>query len=173
MEEFKAIIGYEGFYEISKKGVIRSLNRKCSNGNFYKGKNIKTFLDKDGYLICCIKKNGYGKTIKVHREVYSSFVGKIPTGLHVDHIDGNKVNNNIENLQVLTPRQNNEKKFRQKNGRCGYKKLNGKFQVRKSYGGVSYCLGLFDTENEAQEAYDIADEDFCKKHRKTKSSRLD
>jgi|DEB0MinimDraft_6_1074348.scaffolds.fasta_scaffold124969_2 hypothetical protein len=168
MEIFKSILGYEGFYEISNMGNLRSLDRTCSNGRFYLGKNIKLSNDKDGYSICSITKNGCRKMIKVHRIVYESFFGDIEKGLHVDHIDGNKQNNKLENLQAITPRENNEKKFRDKNGRCGYKPMGKKFQVRKSYGGISYSLGVYDTEVEAQKIYDDADLDYCEQNRKTR-----
>lgn len=67
---------------------------------------IKTFPDKDGYLkvAVTIKKKTVNRV--VHRLVYETWVGVIPEGMTVDHIDGNKLNNHHTNLRLLTPEEN-------------------------------------------------------------------
>ena len=59
-------------------------------------------LDKNGYLICKIN----NKAWKVHRRVYFLVKGEIPDGLTINHIDGNKLNNNIENLEAISQSEN-------------------------------------------------------------------
>lgn len=103
---FKDIKGYEGLYQINKFGVVKSLARlkgsiKC------KERILKYDYPKSGYLRVTLSKDN--KTTKkfVHRLVYEAFVGDIPKGLTIHHIDENKHNNHIYNLLACTHRQNN------------------------------------------------------------------
>lgn len=67
---------------------------------------LKPFPDKDGYLKVVICKDGRSNNFFVHRIVYEAFYGEIPEGMTVDHIDGNKLNNHKDNLQLLNAADN-------------------------------------------------------------------
>lgn len=67
---------------------------------------LKPFPDKDGYLKVVVYIKGKSNNFLVHRIVYEAFFGQIPDGMSIDHVDGNKVNNHISNLQLLTPEEN-------------------------------------------------------------------
>lgn len=87
-------------YESDERGLLLKI----------KGKGyLKHHLDKDGYLRYAIFSRKTTYNLRVHRVVWEIFNGKIPEGMTVDHIDGNKLNNNIENLQLLSPMENARK----------------------------------------------------------------
>lgn len=70
------------------------------------GGYVKSFPDKDGYLKYAFSINGRTHNISVHRFVWEIHKGVIPDGYTVDHKDNNKLNNGIENLQLLTAKDN-------------------------------------------------------------------
>lgn len=70
---------------------------------------LKTYQDRDGYLKYSLYLNKTNYNLRVHRVVWEIFNGPIPMGMTVDHVDGNKLNNNIENLQLLSPEDNARK----------------------------------------------------------------
>lgn len=65
-----------------------------------------TQLSKHGYIVVSLQINKEPKLIKLHRAMYESFVGDIPQGMQINHKDGNKLNNKISNLEVVTPEEN-------------------------------------------------------------------
>lgn len=101
-------------YEVSSCGQVRSTykNIKRSNGRNYerKSKILKPAKDGSGYLRVAFNHNGKLTTFRVHRLVAEAFMGK--SELEVDHIDGNKENNNIQNLQWVTRSENMTRAFR-------------------------------------------------------------
>lgn len=99
-EIWKDVVDYEGLYQASNKGKIYSLISKRERAL---GKHHS------GYLNCTLTKNGVAKTFQVHRLVFEAFNGKIPKDLAVDHIDNDRRNNNLENLQLLTKSENSRK----------------------------------------------------------------
>ena len=71
-----------------------------------RGTPLKPQHDKDGYARFSLRENGITKNKSVHKFVWEFFKGPIPEGLEVDHKDGNRGNNKISNLQLLTHAQN-------------------------------------------------------------------
>lgn len=102
----KSVIGYEGFYEVDRNGNVYSLNRFDGRIN-RKGKKLKIDLNSANYGRVTLSKSGKTKRYFIHRLVYESYYGKIPKGLQVHHIDENKNNNSINNLSLVTQRENN------------------------------------------------------------------
>lgn len=102
IEKFKPIKGYEGLYEVSDYGTVRSLN--------YQGKKrikyLKSVKHKNGYLRIGLWYYGKRKWFMIHRLVWESFVGQIPKGYEIDHIDGNKTNNELSNLRCVSHMEN-------------------------------------------------------------------
>lgn len=109
IEEWRSIEGYEELYEVSSLGRVRSCDRfvKFKVGTrLHKGKLLKPFNNGCGYLHVVLYKDNKKKMFLVHRLVYASFHGKIPEGMQVNHIDEDKTNNSLENLNLMTPKQN-------------------------------------------------------------------
>lgn len=100
MEEiWKDIKGYENMYQISNFGRVKSLPRKYAGT---KTRILKPHLEKDGYLRVKLSKNNKSICCKVHRLVCESFI-KNPNNLDtVNHIDKNKQNNNVLNLEWMS-----------------------------------------------------------------------
>ena len=71
-----------------------------------KGKILSPSTDKYGYLRVILSKDGKAKNFQVHRLVYEAFCGEIPDGLVVNHINEDKTDNRLENLNLLTPKEN-------------------------------------------------------------------
>lgn len=103
IEEWKPIIGYEGLYEVSNLGNVKSL---CA-GRWHKEMMRKPVKDKDGYLTVVLKKYGKYKCFKVHRLVAQAFIPNPNELPQVNHIDEDKTNNTNGNLEWCTSQYNN------------------------------------------------------------------
>lgn len=109
-EEWRDIPGYEGLYQVSNFGRVKSLSRKGSPRDFL----LRGGMKPDGYLQCAIVKNRKASSFLVHRLVAIAFLGKrvVDPSLDVNHIDGNKLNNTVENLELCTRSENIKHSFR-------------------------------------------------------------
>lgn len=107
-EVWKEIKGYEGIYQASNLGNIRSVDRVDFAGNRVKGKVLKQSNNSKGYLKIGLTKYGKTKQFLVHRIIYQTFKGEIPKGYEINHKDYNRINNNIVNLEIMTRKENND-----------------------------------------------------------------
>ncbi|MEB5649029.1 NUMOD4 motif-containing HNH endonuclease [Mammaliicoccus sciuri] len=107
-EIWKDVPGYEGYYQASNLGRIKSLERKVEYINqedrILKEKIMKLNPTSRGYIRISLCKKGRSRSHFVHRLIVSAFIGE--SNLQVNHIDGVKTNNNIENLEYVTPQEN-------------------------------------------------------------------
>ena len=103
-EIWKQIKNYPN-YEVSNYGRVRSLSRKVYYNNTYrrvKGR-ILSLKNRKGWYLSLLLKNEYGrKTFRVHRLVYSHFVGEISKGFEIHHKNGNHQDNRVKNLQMVS-----------------------------------------------------------------------
>lgn len=109
MEIFKDIIGYEGRYQISNLGNVKSLSRKTRFGNNYKiskEKILKIFMHKKGYAYVYLLINSKKKNLLVHRMVALHFIINPENKPQVNHINGIKTDNRVENLEWNTSKEN-------------------------------------------------------------------
>ena len=104
------IVGYEGLYQITESGEVYSLDRdtRGAYGVVYtrKGKKLKMCFPKKGYPLYSLTKNGKPKTCTVHRMLAQAFIPNPDNKLFVNHLDGDKTNFNLTNLEWCTPAEN-------------------------------------------------------------------
>jgi hypothetical protein len=110
MRKWKPIKGYEGFYEVSNDGLVKSLERRVpyrikGYTRRQKERIMKPSEDGYGYPFVILNRGGKGKTRKVHQLVAETFIGK-EKGKQVNHKDGNTRNNHVDNLEYVTPKEN-------------------------------------------------------------------
>jgi len=166
-EQIKPIKDYEELYSISNYGYVISEARELlmPNGGVHRKERtiLASGLNGTGYPIIALCKNGKKKTFKVHLLVWDNFGDSLRNGqiLQVDHIDEDKTNPRIDNLQLLTNRQNISKYFKIQKTSSKYtgvyrdnatKKWKAKIQIN----GKIKHLGYFDDEYKAHLAYEKA-----------------
>lgn len=127
-EIWKPVVGYEGLYEVSNMGNIRSVTRTVlqpnKNGvpiayNTLKGKPMKLSKDRYGYLYCKLSKNGNRKQHTVHRMVAEAFLESgDPSRFCIDHINTVRTDNRVENLRFVSIKENNNNPLTIKNLRA-------------------------------------------------------
>lgn len=109
IEIWKDIEDYEGIYQISTFGRVKSLARMIKNGakEYYRKEIIMTLsYNYDGYYIITLHKNNIPRTYKIHRLVAIYFIPNCKNKPVVNHLDGNKTNNHIDNLEWSTYKKN-------------------------------------------------------------------
>ena len=102
MEEWRDIPGYEGLYQVSSIGRVRSFVS-------WRGKVDRIMVGSrhsDGYWQVSLRKGGKRTTRKVHVFVLAAFVGPVPNGMEINHINGNKQDNRLENLEYCSRSEN-------------------------------------------------------------------
>ena len=167
-EIWKDVLGYEGSYQISDFGNVKSLSREMNNGKrifISKEKILRPQQDAHGYLHVRLCKNGVTETKKIHKLVAISFLNHTPNGhnLEIDHVDGNRLNNRIENLQIVTHRANKstcfvkgKENYSSKYIGVSWYKRDSRWHSQITINGETKFLGYFDSETEAHEAYQKA-----------------
>lgn len=116
VEVYRPVIGFgNGLYEISNFGNLKSLGNSKSR----KEKTIKPGINSRGYMQVTLNVCGIKKNYSIHKLVAMAFLGHTPNGhsLVIDHIDGNKLNNNTNNLRIVTNRENTSVCFRKNSDR--------------------------------------------------------
>ncbi len=103
MEEvWEDIEGYDGAYRVSNTGKVKSFKMKYSpRGNF-----LKPAIHSYGYRKVTLRKDGKSKQVFLHRLVAETFIEKIQRGMVINHKDENKANNRVDNLEIITSREN-------------------------------------------------------------------
>lgn len=107
---WKAVKGYEGLYEVSNRGQVRSLDiyTPCFNGTMRlrKGRIKPIYTNNRGYQNVALCHNGKTNRILLHRIVAEAFIPNPDNKAQVNHIDGDVCNNNVENLEWVTDNEN-------------------------------------------------------------------
>lgn len=105
-EIWKEIPGYEGQYEVSDRGRVRSLDRVTSHGRKRKGKVLSTVPGSKGYPQLKLSRDGVSNMRSVHALMAETFFGPRPPGMFVSHLNDVKADCRLENLAYQTPEQN-------------------------------------------------------------------
>lgn len=165
MEIWKDIKNYEGLYQVSNFGNVRSLDRivtcKDSKINNLKGKILNTSINNKGYKYTRFSKNGVVKTVHIHQLVAMNFLNHKPCGhkFVVNHINFDRTDNRVENLEIVTTRENTNRKHLKSSskytGVCWYKNYN-KWYSNIRINGKKKHLGYFENEYDAHLAYQKA-----------------
>lgn len=153
MEVWKEVKDFEGLYEVSNYGRVRSLDRIIESNigetiykKIIKGCLLSPVSNGIGYLQVGLSNQGKIKRFYVHRLVYLIFFGEIPDDYEVNHIDHNKSNNSLSNLELVTKSENQLKSRKYYNiskkpiicPQCGGEKVSRKKN--------SVCLNCYNKE---------------------------
>jgi len=165
LEEFRAVKDYEGLYEISDLGRVKSLERKVAHN--FKGFIIlpeiilKLGLGTGGYLGVGLSNKGRVKTYQVHQLVAIMFLGHTPcrSQLVINHKNFNRTHNPKSNLEIVSQRKNTDKKHLLSSSEfvgVSYISSRNRWLARIHIDGKRRHLGHFRNEQDAAKAYEAA-----------------
>jgi len=165
-EIWKPIKGFEGRYEVSSFGNVRSYVKWGCKGDLLTKPRLKvlTIHKGTGYKEVNLRdSNGNKKVLQVHKLVLEAFIGECPPGCNASHIDETKTNNHIENLKWASYKENMNMPKRlqrfikgrplSKTGFRGVVKIDDRYRAQITINKDRYYLGTFNTVIEAHEAY--------------------
>lgn len=152
IEEWKDIPEYEGLYQISNLGNVKSLK-------FGKEKQLRLNASSNDYLITRLCKNNKPATFKVHQLMAITFLNHNPCKfqLVVNHINFNRQDNRIENLEIITNRLNSNKKHIKSTSKytgVSWHKNEKKWQVMFRIDNKLKHFGYFKNELDAKNVYE-------------------
>lgn len=153
VEVWKDIPNYEGLYQVSNLGNVRSLNYRRTG----KVKNLVLNINSTGKQCVDLYKDGFRLNLYAHALVSSAFLNHKPNGhkIVVDHINNKPLNNKLYNLQLITQRLNASKDRKGTSKYTGvcWDKNNNKWIVSIVINGSNKFLGRFTDEKKAAQAY--------------------
>jgi hypothetical protein len=146
-EIWKDVIGYEGLYQISNLGNIFSIKRNIL---------LKQSIDSTGYYVVGLT-NKKTTRFRVHKLMAINFLNHKPCGYKyvIDHVNNNKLDNRIINIQIIDFRKNTTKD-RSSKTKLGVSFYNNKYYVRIYFKNRNHYLGRYNNENEAALKYQEA-----------------
>ena len=164
-EIWKDIPNYEGYYQVSSLGRVRKYNTKKLRSLFDKKELFKIHKQRvngHGYYIITLRKLKEIKTFKVHKLVAMAFLNHTPCGMEkvVNHINFNRLDNRLENLEIVSARENaNQKHIKSSSSYTGVivnKKRYNSFISKIKIKSKGIHLGYYKDEKQASEIYELA-----------------
>jgi len=164
-EIWRDIPEYKGLYQASNIGRIKSLSRYIKNPIHgimkIKERMLHQFINPQGYYQVQIYNDGTKKSFPTHKLIAMAFLGHIPCGyeLVINHINFTPTDNRIENLEIVTQRENGNLKHKIHSSKytgVGWNKYHRKWRSYIEINGKFKHLGYFHFEEEAHEAYEKA-----------------
>lgn len=161
-EVWKDIPNYEGLYQVSNLGRVKSLDRNVISSDGRKmeliGKYLKQVKRSDGYNQVYLSKCGKVNSRLTHIILAITFLNHTPSRckIVVDHIDNNPSNNELSNLQLITHRENLSKDKKNKTSKyvgVYWNKASKKWKSQIRIDGKLIHIGVYDNEKEAGNAY--------------------
>ena len=151
IEEWKDILGYEGLYKVSNLGNIKSLK-------FQKEKVLKLQTNTKGYFIVNLYKNKKMKSHQIHQLVAIAFLNHVlcKMELVINHINFDKKDNKVSNLEIVTNRENSNRKHLKSTSKytgVSFEKDRNKWVAQIKINGKRVLLGRFSNEIDASNAY--------------------
>lgn len=171
-EIWKEIHDYEGRYQVSNLGRVKSLPKKWKTGHgtikSHEGVILRGGISKNGYKHVTLHFNKLGKTFKVHTLVAIAFLGHKPCGMEliIDHINDDKLDNRVENLQIVTSRFNSHKtqgKYSSQYKGVYWYKATNKWKSQIVINKKKISLGYFKCELKAHIIYNNKVKELCLK----------
>lgn len=167
VEIFKDIPNYEGIYQVSNKGNVKSLTRtiqskssivRTTHPRVIQGRILKNNLNTQGYPIVRLCNQGVSKVFLVHILMAITFLDYKPTTrrIVIDHKDNVPTNNTLDNLQIISNRKNcskDKKGYSSKYVGVSFFKITGKWVASISINNKVYNLGYYLKEIDAHHAY--------------------
>jgi hypothetical protein len=98
-EHWKAVLGWEAYYEVSSLGRLRSKPRKGANGRTYGGHEVAPIAGSRGYLVVNLSRPGLRRQLFLHKVVLEAFMGARPDGAEACHNNGERHDCRLENLR--------------------------------------------------------------------------
>lgn len=155
-EEWKDISGYEGIYQVSNYGRVRTFRRKSGFVGFElsdEPRPMSLISHGNGYLYVSLRKGDKRKNYYVHRLVAQAFIGEIPNGYVINHLDYNRSNNSVDNLEIVTQQENSKCKMHKPRKREGDYYICDRGNRYEVYVKLKY-LGSYKTIEKAKAARD-------------------
>lgn len=161
-EIWKDIPGWEGLYQVSNLGRVKSLSRIILRNGIHpflsKEKLLKLSIDNCGYPRVSLFRNSNQSYSQVHQLVAMAFLNHKPSGykIVVDHINNNRIDNRVENLQIISQRENASKDKKNKTSKytgVSWHSKHKKWIANIRINGKIKYLGNFITEESAAESY--------------------
>ena len=151
IEVWKDILGYEGLYKVSNLGNIKSLK-------FQKEKVLKLQTNTKGYFIVNLYKNKKMKSHQIHQLVAIAFLNHVPCKMElvINHINFDKKDNKVSNLEIVTNRENSNRKHLKSTSKytgVSFEKDRNKWVAQIKINGNRVLLGRFSNEIDASNAY--------------------
>jgi len=167
-ETWKDVPGYEGYYQVSDIGRVRSLDRNIvyvdGKRRLIKGRIIIGSAQK-GYKITTLRGRGCGRSFKFSQLVAMAFLNHKPNGMKVvvDHINGDRSDDRVKNLRIVTNRENCSNLFRRDRANLSSRYTGVSWSIKDNawrvgihYDKITYNLGAYATELKASDVYQEA-----------------
>jgi hypothetical protein len=153
-EIWKDVKGYEGLYQVSNLGRVKSLDRIDCVGKRQYSRFLKQSYNHKGYKNVVLTSNSKSKTFFVHRLMALCFILNKDNKSQVNHVNGIRDDNRIENIEWVTERENSCHRYKNKITTSkyigvSYMKKYKKFRAYITFGKKMIHLGIFNTEKEA------------------------
>lgn len=130
-EEWRPVLGFEGFYEASNLGKVKSISRlvpfgKAGNKRLIKGSEVKPILGSRGYPVVNLTRSGKRRQLFLHKVILEAFRGERPEGMESCHNNGDRLDARLENLRWDTRSGNHKDKKKHGTWQVGEKANNAK-----------------------------------------------
>ena len=125
-EEWRDVPNYEGAYEVSDLGRVRSMDRVTIHGHRARGRVLKQCRDPRGYMCVALWSAGKGRTWSIHQLVAAAFLGPRTEGQEVLHGPGGQIDNRRANLSYGTSQQNSDDELRDGTRPVGVERWNAR-----------------------------------------------